>query len=211
MRIKYFIIIALLCAFLFSSASYAQDEEITLTTYYPAPYGDYEEITTRSLTVVDGNEDTNKILSSDESGNATWKSTAELGLGGSGTIIAYGCDEALRHINASSGNITDDNVSTSITLSKGQHVKVAISGTIKGDFYSTIVSTAGDVTKVTTVGNNHGCTTTSGWNPFYIVTIWRANEDTTAIFKQRFYKSDRTGRGSVSGRTIMAEIVTIQP
>jgi hypothetical protein len=36
----------------FSSIAKAQDtEEITLTTYYPAPYGDYEEITTDTMAV----------------------------------------------------------------------------------------------------------------------------------------------------------------
>jgi microcystin-dependent protein len=37
------IMISIFCfVFLFYSAAYAQDQEITLTTYYPAPYGDYD-------------------------------------------------------------------------------------------------------------------------------------------------------------------------
>jgi len=38
------LLFAILMMIIFSSITFAQDEEITLTTYYPAPYGNYESI-----------------------------------------------------------------------------------------------------------------------------------------------------------------------
>jgi hypothetical protein len=47
---RYLLIILL--ALLMTSFSYAKDAEtVELTTYYPAPYGDYEELQTDTLTV----------------------------------------------------------------------------------------------------------------------------------------------------------------
>ena len=45
---KYFLFIILVLSM--TSFSYAADESVELTTYYPAPYGDYEELTTSSNT-----------------------------------------------------------------------------------------------------------------------------------------------------------------
>jgi hypothetical protein len=57
----------------FVNIATAQDEEITLTTYYPAPYGDYDEIITNHIQITDGNQDEGKILTSDADGVASWQ------------------------------------------------------------------------------------------------------------------------------------------
>jgi hypothetical protein len=43
-------ILAVLVVFLCSGFARAEQEEITLTTYYPAPYGEYDSITSNTLT-----------------------------------------------------------------------------------------------------------------------------------------------------------------
>jgi hypothetical protein len=206
--LKLLVLVIFTFTFTYVLNAFADDETVELTTYYPAPYGQYEDLTiNNSLTLSDGNEAEGNVLVSDANGVATWTDSSALS---GAPILTYGCDNNIHNIDASSSNITDNNVSTSIVLKKDQYVKVVVGGTIAGDFYTDIVSVAGDVSKVTTVDNRMGCTMTSNWNPFYLVAIWRANSDTTATFKQRFYKSDRSGVGKVSGRTIIAEIVKIQ-
>jgi hypothetical protein len=76
------IIIAIIAfSFLFTGIALAQDtEEITLTTYYPAPYGDYEELQTASLSVGGYTFPTalgqdGQILKTDGSGNISWQSS----------------------------------------------------------------------------------------------------------------------------------------
>ena len=44
------VLIAVLAVLLIPVVSYGQEEEITLSTYYPAPYGVYKELTTTSNT-----------------------------------------------------------------------------------------------------------------------------------------------------------------
>src|SRR3989338_8369897 len=44
-------IIVILVLLLFSSFAYAQEESITITTYYPSPYGSYRELSTQRLKV----------------------------------------------------------------------------------------------------------------------------------------------------------------
>ena len=54
MRIKAFLLVTLLSVLCFSNIAFAQEdegEEVILTTYYPAPYGNYNELT------VSGNAD----------------------------------------------------------------------------------------------------------------------------------------------------------
>jgi len=62
MGIKRFVLLVFFFMFIFSRTVCAQDqdEEITLTTYYPAPYGEYEDLTTGSLTI--GSGDTSYAL-----------------------------------------------------------------------------------------------------------------------------------------------------
>jgi len=45
------LLFTVLMVLLFSSTTFAQDEEITLTTYYPAPYGSYDMLSTNYLDV----------------------------------------------------------------------------------------------------------------------------------------------------------------
>jgi len=49
MKQAVFLLTTLVAVLLLPYSSYATDEEITLTTYYPAPYGDYD-----SLSIGDG-------------------------------------------------------------------------------------------------------------------------------------------------------------
>ena len=44
MKLRIFFIV--LFVFSFSGQTYAQDESLTISTYYPAPYGEYEELST---------------------------------------------------------------------------------------------------------------------------------------------------------------------
>ncbi len=66
----------ILVAALFGIAFADDVEEIILTTYYPAPYGDYESIATNDIQITDGNQGEGKILTSDADGIASWQDKA---------------------------------------------------------------------------------------------------------------------------------------
>ena len=48
MKAKTFLVI-LVAVFVAASASYAQDETVEISTYYPAPYGEYEELSASEI------------------------------------------------------------------------------------------------------------------------------------------------------------------
>jgi hypothetical protein len=59
------IILLSICFFIFSFKGYSATESIELTTYYPAPYGDYENMKTNTLDIL--NIISNPVVSSPES------------------------------------------------------------------------------------------------------------------------------------------------
>jgi len=73
---KYLLIIIL--ALSITGLCYAEDEteEITLTTYYPAPYGDYDSLVVDNIQITGGTLGADKVLTSDADGIASWQSPA---------------------------------------------------------------------------------------------------------------------------------------
>ena len=58
---------------LLGTTAYALAESMTLTTYYPSPRGIYKELRTQQLKITDGREAAGKVLTSDDTGQASWK------------------------------------------------------------------------------------------------------------------------------------------
>ena len=80
MKTKIFVFTVSAILLLSFSMVFAQDEEsITLTTYYPAPYGEYETLSTNELKVTDGNEEAGKVLTSDDDGVGAWQDPTGIG------------------------------------------------------------------------------------------------------------------------------------
>jgi hypothetical protein len=78
MRIILFVILLLSVA----SMCYAQkQEELTLTTYYPAPYGEYDNLVTNSIQITGGNPSDGRVLTSDDDGIGTWQDVTGSQLG----------------------------------------------------------------------------------------------------------------------------------
>jgi len=96
MNIRNLILLALSFVFILPIASFAEEqEEIVLTTYYPAPYGDYDELIANSLLVAeqvkiqDGTEGAGKVLTSDADGVGTWQAPQASSFG---SIVDKACD-----------------------------------------------------------------------------------------------------------------------
>lgn len=80
----------LTASLLLASALGIQGDSLTLTTYYPAPYGNYTSLTTKNLKVTGGSPGVGKVLTSDAQGTATWMdSSASEGISFGGLFSTY--------------------------------------------------------------------------------------------------------------------------
>jgi len=78
-----------------SNYSFGADEEITLTTYYPAPYGDYTNLETENLT-------TDRVIFNAKAGDpANWDGAGSH-TGAEGELVYSDTKDAFYHSNGSS-------------------------------------------------------------------------------------------------------------
>jgi len=97
-----FLIVFVGLYFCVTSFAQAQDEEIPLTTYYPAPHGDYKSLDTETIQITGGTPAAGKVLTSDDSnGNASWQDVSA-GTFGVQVAVAVGAP----YVTTSDGFIT---------------------------------------------------------------------------------------------------------
>jgi hypothetical protein len=137
-RIDRFVAVFLFCVFLFGISVMAED--ITLTTYYPAPYGAYDELTTTGNTFLSTSTGSVGIGVSDPKSKMDVEGGLAIGAGYSGTTAA-----------PTNGMIVEGKVGIG-TSSVGASDALAVGGVVNATSYSTGTDTGATGTFTTLEG-----------------------------------------------------------
>jgi len=126
---KYLLITIL--ALSITSFSYAADEEVTLTTYYPAPYGEYDELTVGGYTLPSADGTEGQVLMTDGDGNISWENANR----SKASYVSWGTDISTITWNHSGSFAFNpsDTLSCSITVKADDLVMVHLEGQFKTD------------------------------------------------------------------------------